>query len=120
MVPMVLSLFLLLLNFFGILNPANRQIMNALDGKLSGSVRWNSERWGRCFGDGQPPKRREKGKTSCCLPWESLLEYLNIGFSIPYDGTIITVLRIFVKRFSKTDCKLCHYVLYCFQKEGIL
>ena len=49
MVPMVLSLFLLLLNFFGILNPASRQIMNALDGKLSGSFRWNSVRWGRCF-----------------------------------------------------------------------
>ena len=50
MVPMVLSPVLLLLNFFGILNPASRQIMNALDGKLSGSFRWNSERWGRCFG----------------------------------------------------------------------
>ena len=36
---MLLSLVLLLLNFFGILNPANRQIMNALDGQLSGYAR---------------------------------------------------------------------------------
>lgn len=40
---MFMSLILLLLNFFGILNPANRQIMDALEGQLSGYAR-NVER----------------------------------------------------------------------------
>ena len=40
---MFMSLILLLLNFFGILNPANRQIMDVLDGKLSGYAK-NVER----------------------------------------------------------------------------
>ena len=40
---MFLSLILLLLNFFGILNPANHQIMDALEGQLSSYAR-NVER----------------------------------------------------------------------------
>ena len=40
---MFMSLILLLLNFFGIMNPANRQIMDALEGQLSGFAR-NAER----------------------------------------------------------------------------
>lgn len=36
---MFMSLILLLLNFFGIMNPVNRQIMNALDGQLSSYTR---------------------------------------------------------------------------------
>ena len=36
---MFMSLILLLLNFFGILNPANHQIMGALEGQLSSYAR---------------------------------------------------------------------------------
>lgn len=36
---MLMSLILLLLNFFGVMNPADRQVMDALEGQLSGYTR---------------------------------------------------------------------------------